>query len=68
MGVLGNLRLPLLQDCSRADDEGGPALDLYLGLCSPLGTLIADVLTCKDTQLAQLVIDLHACAAIASER
>ena len=49
MGVLGNLGFPLLQDCSRADDEGGPAVDLNLGLRAPLGALVADILSCKDT-------------------
>ena len=49
MGVLGNLCLPLLEDCNRADNERGPAVNLYLGLCAPLGALVADVLSCKDT-------------------
>ena len=49
MGVLDNLSFPLLQDCSRADDERGPTVDLNLGLRAPLGALVADVLSCKHT-------------------
>ena len=47
MCVLGNLCPPLLQNLSRADDQGRAAVDLHLAVGAHLCTGKADVLACR---------------------
>lgn len=47
MRVLGNLCSPLLQDLSRADDQGRTAVDLHLAVGTHLCTGKADALACR---------------------